>query len=538
MIRLHAAALSLALALALPAPAAATETAPAARGPTLEHLLTMVAQMYVMALRTQMDIKYAELTRDILRARVTLTDVQVWPLPDWDQGALCQVSIDRLSLRGAPLDEVGRPRFRVQAEEIWAGLSCLPPELRRIADGAGLRYVHAPGILADLVLDIPSGIATVSAHATVEGVASVSLDVSLKVTPTVLGGYLAYSEQLLMGAPFRELMDNVIVFHAQLRADDLGLSDILSETMPEVADPATGMLLVPGMVRGWIVEMNRAADPTRRGNEFSPAQRAFLDSVSGAWAAFLAEPGTLVLETQGWGSIHVDDVLADPRQLYEVLRPVLATAPLRRTDLLPAELLRQALTQPDRLDRDARRRAGIALARGEGAPRNVAAARGLLGDLALTDGEAALALADAVAFQSPGEAYLWALRAGAMDTPGAVGRLDRLEAAIGLPRALALQEKTAPRALRDAGGLAGMRDAAAAHLAGLGRPRSYAWAAAFAFVAQAMGDREARRILSELDRRARREGPEAEAAWAAAEAEARRAATDFWLDALPARAAP
>jgi hypothetical protein len=521
-------------------PAAGSAPAAAQEGPSFLDLLSperIVEQFLVIgigALRTQADFQYGEMDVDLMAGDITMTDLRVWPLPAWDGRAECVVTVDRVRLRTTAFDAPDKLRVRVDLAGTRAPMACLPPEAAGVLAPVRMDMLHVPVLGVELVYDVPSAAMTLAAHATAEGLASVEA--------TAAFDYVWFDGRADMENP-----DPVVyIDHARLRIDDLGGWPVAAALMPPpFTDPATATMVVPGMIGQAIGQANRAADPGAAGDPsaFSPAQRAFLDSVATAWPAFLADPGALVLETrvEGPGYIDFDAVEADMRQLYEILRPVLATAPVRRPDVLPAALLRRALTDPAGLAPDERLRAGLALARGEGAPSNPVAARALLKDLAEENGAAALAMSDALAAVAPEEAYAWALRAGITDVHGAVGRLDRLEAAIGLPRALALQAEAAPLALDAADGrsLAAMRDAAAAHLLGQGRARSYAIAAAWALVGQAAGDRESGEILSDLADGARRAGPEAQAAWAAAEAAASAVATEFWLDGdLPARFGP
>lgn len=521
------------LAIALPAPAAA-------QAPGFldlfspERFLLGLAQTGIMALRTQMDIKYGSMSVDLMAGRVTLTEVDIWPLPDWDDNGDCLIAIDRMTLRTTAFDQPDRLRLRLDAVGVSAPEICLPPDMREPLELAGLDGLAMPGIGIDLLYDVPGAEATLSAHATLEGVVAATLTADFD--------YLWVDGRIDMEEP------EPVVFldHAQLRLDDLGLWSVVSAMMPPAfTDPATATMVVPGMIGQMLAEANRNADPDAPGDPsaLGPAQRAFLDSVARTWPEFLAAPATLVLETQVAEPGYLDLAAFEdnPREIFESLNPVLSIAPIRRPDMLPADLLRRALAADAGLTAEERRRAGLALARGQGAPRNLSAAVALLSGVAESDGEAAHALSDALSASDPAEAYRWALRAGAAGAPGATGLLDRLEAVLGLPRALALQTEVTPLALSDPGttSLAAIRETAAAHLLGRGSARSYPMAAAWALLAGAAGDREAAHILEDLSDLARRGGTEAQAAWAAAEAEASLAATELWLAGdLPARFSP
>ena len=91
-----------------------------------QHML----QYGIMALRTQLDLQYGDMSANLLNGRVTMTDLKIWPLPEWDNDADCDIRIDRLTISQAPLHTPGRIRLKASAYGISAPAICLPPDAR------------------------------------------------------------------------------------------------------------------------------------------------------------------------------------------------------------------------------------------------------------------------------------------------------------------------------------------------------------------------------------------------------------------------
>ncbi|MCG6901786.1 MAG: hypothetical protein LJE68_03810, partial [Rhodobacter sp.] len=259
--------------------------------------------------------------------------------------------------------------------------------------------------------------------------------------------------------------------------------------------------------------------------------------------AFLASPETLVLETgiEGDEFLDFDAMDGDLSVVFDTLRPRLALAAARRNDILPVALLQQALGEDAaQLSIEDRKRLGIALVTGVGAPRNSAVGTMLLGDLARGgDGDAAAAMAGALEHRAPEDAYRWALLAGRANEAGATAMLDRLERSLPFARVLELQNDVSGGDTHPSGALnrvSSIRDEASMRLSGRGQARSYQIAAMWAMIGAAAGDPEAADILGDIDERVRLGGDSAREAWAAAESSASQQATSAWVGQdLPAR---
>ncbi|MBV0912963.1 hypothetical protein [Anianabacter salinae] len=491
---------------------------------TPDRIIRTIMQSGIMTLRTQMDVKYGDMSVDFAAGRLVLTDVQVWPLPDWDDGGDCLVEIDRLTIRTAALDEVDRLRIKVQTAGASMPPACLPEEAREGFGMLGLERLVLPRLALDIDYDIPSSAADMVLYATVQDVASAELSVNTTY----------------VWADARDNPDEpapvVFLDRATLSVENLGGWETLKGLLPPpLSDPGSAPLMIEGMLGGMMIDSNGAA------GDLSEAQATFLASVKEAWPAFLSNPERLVLETSIDGDTYIDfeALEASPLAAFDTLRPVLGVAPAAHADVLPTALLTAALNEADMSPED-RRRAGLALVTGTGAPRDIGLGVALLAPLAEDgDGEAALVAAEGLATRDPQAAYRLALIAGAAEQAGATALLDRLEREIGLAAALDLQAEAGgldqPTA-EDLGLSYVVRDRAAQQFSGNGATRNYAGALMWATIGAAAGDAEAASILSEIDARMAWEDGKARTAWDAAEAAASRAATEAWLNAdMPAR---
>lgn len=499
---------------------------------SLDIVVQRIFQSGIMALRTQLDLKYTDLAIDLRTGSITMTDIQAWPLPPWDANGDCEVRIDRLVLRSGALDQPERVRMKAQATGLGFAAICLPPDAREGLALAGLSDVSVPRMTLDVDYGVPGSDAAVRVHADVDGLATADLTADFT--------YFWFDGREDMEDP-----DPVMFLEtATLSLENRGGWERLKPVLPPPFTGDGAALVVEGALGQGLIEMN-VDTAGEEANSLSDAQRAFVASAAEVWAAFLADPERLVLETGMEGDVFLDfdRYEDDPRAVFDDLRPRLALAPRRQAEVLPLDLLTRALGDAaDGLSDADRKRVGLALVTGVGAPRNVEAGFGLLNPIARAgDGEAAAAMAEALRGRQPGDAYRWALVAGAAGEAGATALLDRMERDIAFADILQAQADVAGAVSLDPdklGDLSAMRNTAAAHLSGRGAPRSYESAAAWAMLAAAAGDPEARDILGEIGERARLSGADAQRAWAAAEARASAAATEAWIGQdLPARLA-
>ena len=497
---------------------------------SLDVIVQRILQSGVLALRTQLDMKYSDMSVDLRTGAITITDLRAWPLPEWDVNNECEIAIDRVTIRSGALDEPTRLRFKAQAINASFGATCLPPDAREPLDMIGMGEVSMPRITMDVDYGVPASDAVVRMYSEITDVAAIDLTANM--------AYFWFDGR----DDIEEPLPVIFLDDATLTIENLGLWQKVSPMMPlPMTGPGSGQFM-QGMLGEQLLDMNsKAGDEAEQ--SLTQTQRDFIASVASAWAGFVEKPEVLVLETNIPGDTFVDlEVInEDPRAIFDTFAPRLALAPASRSKMIPVALLRQALgPEAAQLSAEDRRRIGIALVNGEGAPRNVEAGFGLLNPMARGgDGAAAAVMSDALETRAPEDAYRWALLAGAAGEVGATARLDRLERNLPFARVLELQtdvsggDQHSPDKLANIGLI---REQAANRLSGRGLARSYGIAAMWAMIAKAAGDPEAGDILSDIDERVRLAGPDAQAPWSAAEDKASKLAMDAWIGQdLPAR---
>ncbi len=482
------------------------------------RLVQQMVQFGIMSLRTQMDVKYGDMSVDLMTGRVTLTDVKMWPLPPWDQDGDCVVAIERLTLRSGSLDQIDRLRMKALVSGATAPLACLPPDGQQALGMAGIETLDIPRLTVDLEYGVPGSDAVARVFGVVENAAAVDL--------TAEFAYIWVDGRQDMEEP-----DPVVFLkNARLTVENRGVWDALKDQLPPpMTDPAGGTLYVEGAIGSVFSDMNGDAP-------LSDSQKAFIASVVETWPKFLADPDTLVLETDLTSDTYLDFEAMErsPVEAFDTLQPKLARASSAVLEVLPTSLLKQALGAEAAAMAEAdRRRAGLALVSGVGAPRDLQAGFELLGPLAKAgDAGAALALSAALEVPAPEDAYQWALLAGRGDEAGATARLDRLETKLDFATVLRLQEAVSggdTHPVDALSSISNLREQAAMRLSGRGQARSYAIAAMWAMLGKALGDAESGDMLGDIDEHVRLAGEDAREAWAPAEKRASELAVEAWL---------
>lgn len=499
-----------------------------------ERVILHLLQSGVMALRTQVDLKYSDMSVRPLLGQVQVSDLQVWPMPEWDHAGNCEIRVERLSVRSAALDETSRARGKVTARGVNFPMDCLPPDIRPLAGLTGQDTYTLPRVTLDIDYDIASAGALVHLFADGQGLGAIDLTAD-------------FSYAWFDGRSDLEDPDPVFYLSsAALTVENRGLWDVARNFVPPaLTDADTAPDMVDGMLRQMLAQANTVT--TTDGTTTAPlteSQEALITSAVTAWTGFLANPQRIVLET---GMTPGDDVLLDFKRyeddataVFDDLKPAVVLAPAPARAMLPAALVQQALADASGLAPADRLRIGQALVTGNGAPRNIAAGITLLQNLAEGgDPQAALALSRALTHRDPEAAYRLALLAGTGRIHGAIVQIDLLEAGLPFARVLELQaqalqtQSVTPEDLAD---LSRIRTNAAERLSGDGLTRSYATAAMWASMGAAAGDAESADLLAQIDERVRLAGPQARAAWTPEEAQASRSATELWLTYdLPAR---
>lgn len=484
-------------------------------------------QSGMMTLRSQFDLTYGVMDVDLNGSRIGISDIRAWPLFDWENGWECEIAIDHVSVRAAPLNRPDLIRLNLRASGVSVPSTCLPPAQQQGLRNVGLTGISAPLVSIDINYDVASAGAEMSMNAEIDGFAALGLDAEMD--------YLWFAIPQDGGDP----EPVVLLDRASLSVENLGGFAALSQMAPpQVQDPQQSPLLLEGMIGGMLVEMNKGAALT-------PDQSAFLKSVKTVWPQFLQTRARLVLETQIASGeaqyLDFNGYASDPARIFADLKPVLAVAPAAVNNILPTTLLQQALSgELEGLSDADILRAGTAFVSGLGAPRNARIGAALLQSLAEKGNvEASFKLAETLEASAPEAAYDLALRAAASGQIGANAILNRLEAR--LPFQILLDRQfdvasglTLPAGVSDS--VYGLRTAARMFHLGQNASRSYPHAYYWALSGAAAGDTASSAILEDLDRWAEARSPEDRALWDQRVDEVSARASRDWISAgMPAR---
>lgn len=488
-----------------------------------DRLLVGVINTALIGLRTQAEISHDALTVDFAAGSAALTGLVVRPLPHTGAPAGCQVTADRVAVSGLtplPLTEMA---LKVDLVGVEMAPACLPLPAQQGVGAMGVQRLALDRVTLDFTYTIASGAAQLALFATSGGQATVTAAIDLAYLAATEGRY---------GDPLP-----VIRFRtAELTVEDGGLlprmRPLLSIQLGDLGQ--VGAMLRPELER-------QLAGP----GGLTPATQAFVRSVEAQVGRFLTQGGQITLTAAAPagqpGGILLDlpRIEGDPDALFAALNPLVTAAPSARLGMVPVSVLKAAIDAPAGLSEADRRRAGLALVAGIGAPRDVVRGAALLAPLAASgDGPAAMALARALAPSDPATAYEHALHAAAAGQPGALALLDDLEGRIGLSPLLAAQTRAGGAALADApyATIGAVRSEALALMMGRGRVRGYAQAWYWASLGAAAGDAASAALRDEIEARIAARGSSAAAAWSAATAPlAARLAEEWMARDLPGR---
>ena len=392
-----ATSLLLAASIATPAPAQTASDWLELLSP--DRFLRMLIQSGVIALRTQVGISYEGLTVDAPGGRAAMTDVELWPAADWDDGHLCQVLIDRVNLIGTSWTALEEWRLKVEASGVEMTPQCLPPDARPELRMFGLDSLAIPLVTIDATYEVGSAETQVLASAFVDGFAVATLDAEFS--------YVSFREEELGD----DVLPVMLLSSARLVLQNRGVWDTARTLLPPpLTAPETGADTLAAMMQGVFSDFENGYDAASA----EAAVAALVASAKQTWPRFLNNPDTLVLETDipEGEAVFLDFDAYDisPIPLIETVRPRMALASTRTASALPVDLLRVALSEDHSgLAPAERRSAGLALLTGVGAPRDIKRGAELLSDPAETgDPDLAFALGKALADSDPSQAYRWA----------------------------------------------------------------------------------------------------------------------------------
>lgn len=479
-----------------------------------DRLLVGLINTAMVGLRTQAEITHDALSVDFASGSAALTGLVVRPLPQTGAPVGCQVTADRVAISGlTPLPLTGIV-LKLDLIGVEMAPACLPLQGQQGVAALGVQRLALDRVTLNIDYTLASGAAQVDLFATSTGQATVTAAIDL--------AYLAAAEGR-SGDPLP-----VIRFRsAEATVEDAGLlprmRPLLSMQLGDLGQ--VGRMLRPELER----ELGR-------GGSLTAAETAFVQSVEAQVGRFLTEGGQITLtaaSTQPGGVLlDLPRMEGDSDAFFAAFNPLVTAAPSARAGLLPAALLKAAIDAPGRLSDADRRRAGLALVAGIGAPRDIARGAALLAPLAAAgDGPAALALARALAATDPAAAYEHALHAAAAGQPGALALLDEVEGQIGISPVLAAQARAGGGALSDApyASVGALRTEALALMLGRGRVRDYAQAWYWAGLGAAAGDAASAGLRDEIEARIGARGASATAAWAEATAPLAARMAQEWL---------
>ncbi|MCK0166875.1 hypothetical protein MWU52_04855 [Jannaschia sp. S6380] len=479
-----------------------------------DRIVAQMVQYGLIAARTQVDLTYGDLSVSLLEGRAAIEGLGMVLPREMTGAAPCPIAFGTVEILVDDPMSIDRVAGRMSLRDVGIGAECIPPQAMPLRMMATDGQVRIPEIEVEYDYDVGSAGLLAAMRTRVEDMAALQLDVDFD--------YLWFRGEEPDFEPVGRLRA------ATLMVENLGAWEVLAPILPP---PLTN----PDEAAAFVTRMVGSALEQQADGPLPKPAKAFVTELAEGWAAFATDPKRLVIES-GFAPdqprpIDGDLVAAiedSPLALIALLEPRVGTDAARERDLIDPGLVRRAWTDAAGLNMSERREVGLALLSGDRAPRNRALARDLLTPLAEAgDGEVALQLARALAETDPEGAYAQALAAGPTGAPGLRGLLDRLEADLPFATRLRLQSAAPEPGARDLGApTSELRARAAAHLRGIGAPRSLRSALIYASVAAARGDRTAADLLERIDRAIPSDGM---ANWADVESEAAAIATEAWL---------
>lgn len=501
--------LFLAPALIAAAPLGAAPTAP--DGPVTwgelfapDRIVGIMANMSMTMFRSTVELTYADLDVDLRNGDVVLSEARLKPFVPGHPQQDCEISVARLTYSGGGLEVVDEALMRLTAEGAELGLGCLPPEALPFAAAAGVDHIRADVLRLHLLYDLPSGSADLSIEADFPGIAALTITADL--------GYMGMARIHDPIDPFRYgygPLPYADLTRAEVTLEDQGLWSIAERMLPP------DMLKADALAFGVSKGLSDVLTGFNDGAPLSPQQRALVQQTAEVARALPEGPREVVLRIDpDPAPIRLDARLGDMAMpdLFAAMNPSLRLGLVDATAMIAAIDLDRARTAPETLSAEARRRIGLAVLNGVGAPRDVALAQTLLGPVALQDETGALqiALAETLVTQDPERAYTLAMSAAAVRAPGALALLDSIEGELPLERVIALQPGLEAQ-MPLPGSRAALRSNARQAALGLGTPRSYARALYWGSMAATAGDAGGRGLVDALTARFARAGTTPEA---------------------------
>ena len=129
-----------------------------------DRLAEGLLQYGILAARTQVDLTYSALDVDMLAVRAVLTDLEIYPFPDWDDEGACAITVDRVVLRSAPAGDIDNLKLRTSLYGLDTHRACFPPDTWPVFAMLGLVEPSVPHVTVSIDYHIPSAGAQIAAH--------------------------------------------------------------------------------------------------------------------------------------------------------------------------------------------------------------------------------------------------------------------------------------------------------------------------------------------------------------------------------------
>lgn len=476
------------LSLPAPAHAAPSEDFSILSSAGLTGVLIRVGVSYA---RVVSDVRYGSLQVDDQRGTLTLRDLTITGLDEFSE---CRIGIGTLELSGISLWSVEEPEGQMNLRDVTVANNCFGANAATIGVVTGGPQIVLSDLSVSMRQGFGSGKAVISLTASSPGLARLSAAGDFD--------YFALSSGSLLTELLR---DDSQDFDPNTWEDPTN-----PETMPEPADPP----LPRGTLRSAHVSLTdlgglerlkpmlppQLTDPAAiDGMVTAPAGTPlgnFQAELAQALKTFMDQSGTVTVQVRPEAPIDFDFATLQSADA------VVAHFAPQVTNALPTPPVPLIADLSDESDP---RALGLALASGQGAPRDPARALDLLQPLAgdpAADPQVELTVAELMSATDPVQAYGHAVGAAAARAPGGLVMLDRIEA--DLPTADILRgQEGADTAVADEVFVSPdlLRDEALRRERGEGVARSYALAYRLALLAGAAGDLSAQSLITRLDQR-------------------------------------
>ncbi|OSQ42356.1 hypothetical protein [Marivita geojedonensis] len=140
-----------------------------------DRLAEGLLQYGILAARTQVDLTYSALSVDMLAGRAVLTDLEIYPFPDWDDEGACFITVDRVVLSSAPAGDIDNLKLRTSLYGLNTHRACFPPDAWPIFAMLGVVEPSVPHATISIDYHVPSAGAEVAANFISEGLMAFDL---------------------------------------------------------------------------------------------------------------------------------------------------------------------------------------------------------------------------------------------------------------------------------------------------------------------------------------------------------------------------